>query len=165
MDCLADLLSQKGMEGTLAWCEAGLKLRCRSSGETSGWVVLGHLPEEEGNGKTAASTSPQQLQQRAMCKACTRRLQCCTQGLCLHWQCCCCSCGCSCSRHWHCSQETNDCWRPFVWPRKAARSPCCRKQIHLPTLKLNMQQVIQVWHVHRALGVPLFRRPLPTPLQ
>lgn len=75
MDCLADLLSQKGMEGTLAWCEAGLKLRCRSSGETSSWVVLGHLPEEEGNGKTIASTSPQQLQRVAMCKACIPKKQ------------------------------------------------------------------------------------------
>lgn len=82
MDCLADLLSQKGMEGTLAWCDAGLKLRCRSSEETSSWVVLGHLPKEEGSGKTIASTSPQQAQRRAICKACTLKLQRCTQGLC-----------------------------------------------------------------------------------
>lgn len=35
-------------------------------------------------------------------------------------------CGCSCPRHWHCSQETNGCWWPFVWPIKATRLQCCR---------------------------------------
>ena len=55
MDCLADLLSQKGLEGAHAWCEQGLKLRCRSSGEASSWIVLGRLPEEEGEGMTAAT--------------------------------------------------------------------------------------------------------------
>ena len=58
MDCLADLLSQKGMEGTHAWCEKGLTLRCRSSGDTSNWIVIGQLPEEEGEGMTAAIALP-----------------------------------------------------------------------------------------------------------
>lgn len=53
MDCLADLLSQKGMEGTHAWCEKGLKLRCRGSADSSNWIVIGQLPEEEGEGVTA----------------------------------------------------------------------------------------------------------------
>ena len=54
MDCLADLLSQKGLEGTHAWCEGGLKLRCRSSGQTSSWIVYGQLPNEEGEGMIAS---------------------------------------------------------------------------------------------------------------
>ena len=69
MDCLADLLSQKGLEGTHAWCEKGLKLRCRSSGETSSWIVFGRLPEEEGEGMTAAIACFQ------VCKVCTYIMQ------------------------------------------------------------------------------------------
>lgn len=57
MDCTADLLSQKGLDGTRAWCEGGIKLRCRSSGHSSSWVVLGQLPEDAGEG-TAAAASP-----------------------------------------------------------------------------------------------------------
>jgi len=51
MDCLADLLAQKGLDGTRAWCEGGLKLRLKTSEQgSSTWVVLGQLPEEEGQG-------------------------------------------------------------------------------------------------------------------
>lgn len=51
MDCLADLLSQKGLDGTRAWCEGGLKLRCTTSEEgNTTWIVIGQLPEEEGQG-------------------------------------------------------------------------------------------------------------------
>lgn len=51
MDCLADLLSQKGLDGTRAWCEGGLKLRCNTSDEgNTTWIVVGQLPEEEGQG-------------------------------------------------------------------------------------------------------------------
>ena len=51
MDCIADLLSQKGLDGTRAWCEGGLKLRQKSDA----WFVLGRLPENEGQGQSAAS--------------------------------------------------------------------------------------------------------------
>lgn len=51
MDCMADLLSQKGLDGTRAWCEGGLKLRYRSRGQAGAWTVLGHLPQEEGQGR------------------------------------------------------------------------------------------------------------------
>ena len=51
MDCLADLLSQKGLDGTRAWCEGGLKLRCMTSDEgNAAWIVVGQLPEEQGPG-------------------------------------------------------------------------------------------------------------------
>ena len=51
MDCLADLLAQKGLAGSRAWCEGGLKLKLRSSEEgTTAWVVVGQLPPEEGQG-------------------------------------------------------------------------------------------------------------------
>ena len=65
MDCLADLLSQKGLEGAHAWCEKGLKLKCRSSGETSSWIVFGQLPEEEGEGMTAATAFFKVAKQRS----------------------------------------------------------------------------------------------------
>ncbi|KAL0037457.1 hypothetical protein WJX79_008841 [Trebouxia sp. C0005] len=52
MDCLADLLAQKGLDGSRAWCEGGLKLKLRSSEEgTAAWVVVGQLPPEEGQGR------------------------------------------------------------------------------------------------------------------
>lgn len=59
MDCLADLLAQKGLGGLLAWCEGGLKLKLgtppSSPGEEPGggaqhWVVVGQIPEEDGSG-------------------------------------------------------------------------------------------------------------------
>ena len=51
MDCLADLLSQKGLDGTWAWCEGGLKLRCKTSEEgATTWTVVGQLPDQEGQG-------------------------------------------------------------------------------------------------------------------
>ncbi len=51
MDCLADLLAQKGLDGSRAWCEGGLKLKLRSSEEgITAWVVVGQLPPEEGQG-------------------------------------------------------------------------------------------------------------------
>lgn len=53
MDCMADLLSQKGLDGTRAWCDGGIRLRCRSSEQTTRWIVFGQLPEEEGGGMTA----------------------------------------------------------------------------------------------------------------
>lgn len=54
MDCMADLLSQKGLEGTRAWCDSGIRLRCRSSEQATSWIVFGRLPEEEGEGMIAA---------------------------------------------------------------------------------------------------------------
>lgn len=58
MDCIADLLGQKGIEGLLAWCQAGLKLKQTSppsnpdqhQGEVHTWTVVGQLPLDEGSG-------------------------------------------------------------------------------------------------------------------
>lgn len=157
MDCVADLLSQKGMEGTLAWCEAGLKLRCRSSAETSSWVVLGHLPEEEGNGKTVANTPTTTMEsnmQSLYIQTAVFHLRSALLAVLLM------TCGCNCARPWPRSEVNQQ-----LCGQGSYRLQCCTKRVHGPTVTLNMQQVNQVWRVCRALGVPLFCRPLPTPLQ
>lgn len=59
MDCIADLLAQKELEGMLAWCEGGLKLKLgtpssnpgqRTSDSPQHWIVVGQIPEAEGSG-------------------------------------------------------------------------------------------------------------------
>ena len=59
MDCIADLLAQKGLGGMLAWCQGGLKLKLTTPSSSPGeggnagaqtWVVVGKIPEEEGSG-------------------------------------------------------------------------------------------------------------------
>ena len=55
MDCAADLMTQKGLDGTRAWCEGGLKLKLKSNADgNTAWSVFGQLPEEEGHGNTRA---------------------------------------------------------------------------------------------------------------
>ncbi|KAL0036465.1 hypothetical protein WJX77_008836 [Trebouxia sp. C0004] len=52
MDCLADLVAQKGLDGSRAWCDGGIKLKLRSNEEgTTAWIVVGQLPPEEGQGR------------------------------------------------------------------------------------------------------------------
>ena len=51
MDCTADLMSQKGLDGTRVWCEGGLKLRVKKNAKgTDNWIVFGQLPQDEGQG-------------------------------------------------------------------------------------------------------------------
>ena len=51
MDCAADLMSQKGLDGTRAWCDGGLKLRLEKNAKgTDTWIVFGQLPQDEGQG-------------------------------------------------------------------------------------------------------------------
>ena len=57
MDCTADLMSQKGLDGTRAWCEGGLKLRLKKNAEgADSWIVFGQLPQDEGQGGVSAQT-------------------------------------------------------------------------------------------------------------